>query len=406
MASAGQFVRERIPIPASVPEAGRLVLELVASSRDSQAEAAGPMTFRLVRKYRPTWASVTGFLIAPLFVRNTEVCRVAVIEARVGAELLLEGAIDPELHARLVQLGRVPEAARVATLGPRPVPQAFSPHPAPPAPPAPVQGYQPRPDVVDLRDAARPIDPAAAARSRRDEFADLIPPPLLPPGTPQPPAGPAPSFMPHEPAPYDGGNGANGGGNGGGRLPSAFRSPRDDAQPANLVQPPSAPPAPVSAPGPVPSAPPGWPPVPAAPNMPPNDLFQPPPTRVGPSMGMPPAQPGGPGLQRITVTVDTGEVSTIERVLIVGRAPSRQQLDPDAGLLTVNDPSLSVSKTHLLIESDGAGLWVVDRNSTNGTWIDEGRGALRPVPANQRTPVPPGARVLIGERVLTFTRQG
>ena len=116
MASAGQFVRERIPIPASVPEAGRLVLELVASSRDSQAEAAGPMTFRLVRKYRPTWASVTGFLIAPLFVRNTEVCRVAVIEARVGAELLLEGAIDPELHARLVQLGRVPFLGPLANI--------------------------------------------------------------------------------------------------------------------------------------------------------------------------------------------------------------------------------------------------------------------------------------------------
>ncbi|MBK7623010.1 MAG: hypothetical protein IPJ14_10210 [Kineosporiaceae bacterium] len=259
-------------------------------------------------------------------MRNTEVCRVAVIEARVGAELLLEGAIDPELHDRLVQLGRVPEAARVATLGPRPVPQAFSPHPAPP-PPAPQQGYQPAPDVVDLRDSARPIDPAAA-RSRRDEFADLIPPPLLPPGAPQPPSGPAPSFMPHEPAPYDGGNGSNNGSNGGGRLPSAFRSPQEDAQPANLAHPPSAPPAPIAPPR---AAPPGWPPVPAAPHLPPNDLFQPPPTRVGPSMGMPPSQPGAPGLQRITVTVDTGEVSAIERVLIVGRAPAASSTTPMRG---------------------------------------------------------------------------
>ncbi|MBL8932057.1 MAG: FHA domain-containing protein [Kineosporiaceae bacterium] len=408
MASAGQFVRERIPIPASVPEAGRLVLELIASSRDSQAEAAGPMTFRVVRRFRPTWASALGFLIAPLFVRNTEVCRVAVIEARVGAELLLEGTIDPELHERLVHLGRVPEAARVATLGPRPVPQVISPHAAAPGPapqprplPPPPSGYPAahRPDVVDLRDSARSIDPVPA-RTRHDEFADLVPPPLLPPdgGRPQPPAGPAPSFAPHDPAPHAPGNG-NGSSNG--RLPSAFRSPRDAVQPEGMI---AAPPPPPSAP---PSAPPGsarqpgWPPVPAAPDMPPNDLFTPP-TRIAPSMGQ---QPGAPRVPRIAVSVDTGEQGTLDRLLIVGRAPTRQPAETDAVLLSVNDPSLSVSKTHLAIELDAAGLWVTDRNSTNGTWIDEGRGALRPVPAGQRTPVPPGARVLIGERVLTFTRQ-
>jgi len=415
MAGAGQFVRERIPIPASVPEAGRLVLELVSSSRDSQAEAAGPMTFRVVRRYRPTWATITGFLIAPLFVRNTEVCRVAVIEARIGAELLLEGAIDPELHERLLQLGRVPEAARVSTLGPRPVPPAFS-HPgydgppAPPAPPlaAPASAYQPpaapayqpppeyqaAPEVLDLRDSARPID-AQVGRSRQDEFADLIPPPLLPPN------GPAPSFAPLQPPAPEGGNGSNGGGSKG-RLPSAFRSARDAVQAEGMSAPVAPPPAP-----PAPSAPAEnqWTPMPAAPGMPSNDLFTPQGDRTHALSRTPPgAAPEPPRPQRITVTVDSGEEAEVTRLLIVGRAPARQPHEGDAALLTVNDPSLSVSKTHLAIEADGAGLWVVDRNSTNGTWIDEGRGALRPVPANQRTPVPPGARVLIGERVITFTR--
>jgi len=424
MAGAGQFVRERIPIPASVPEAGRLVLELVSSSRDSQAEAAGPMTFRVVRRYRPTWATITGFLIAPLFVRNTEVCRVAVIEARIGAELLLEGAIDPELHERLLQLGRVPEAARVSTLGPRPVPHAFS-HPGydgPPASPAPPvaapasayqppaapayqppSGYPPAPEVVDLRDSARPID-AQVGRSRQDEFADLIPPPLLPPNGPggtSAPAGPAPSFAPLQPPAPDGGNGSNGGGSNG-RLPSAFRSPRDAVQAEGMSAPVAPPPAP-----PAPSAPAEnqWTPMPAAPGMPPNDLFTPPGDWTHALSRTPPgAAPEPPRQQRIRVTVDSGEEAEVTRLLIVGRAPARQPHEGDAALLTVNDPSLSVSKTHLAIEADGAGLWVVDRNSTNGTWIDEGRGALRPVPANQRTPVPPGARVLIGERVITFTR--
>ncbi len=432
MAAAGQFVRERIPVPASVPEAGRLVLELVSSSKDSQAEAAGPMTFRVVRRYRPTWASITGFLIAPLFVRNTEVCRVAVIEARIGAELLLEGAIDPELHHRLIQLGRVPEAARVSTLGPRPVPQVLSPHAAPAAPyqpqapsyqpggyeaapyppapqgqpsaPAPMGSYSPpsAPDrSIDLRDSARPIQPAA--RGTGDEFADLIPPPLLPPspqpdyappGGPQAPSGPAPAFQPlHPPAP-EGGNGSNGSGSNG-RLPSAFRSGRDEVQGGDVL----------AAPSPSGPAELDWSPAPRPAGPAAYESRQGPPAPEQNLSRTPPTEAAAPRAQRITVTVDSGEESVISRLLIIGRAPSRQAHEDYAALLTVNDPSLSVSKTHVAIEADGAGLWVVDRNSTNGTWIDEGRGALRPVPANQRTPVPAGARVLIGERVLTFTRR-
>jgi pSer/pThr/pTyr-binding forkhead associated (FHA) protein len=116
------------------------------------------------------------------------------------------------------------------------------------------------------------------------------------------------------------------------------------------------------------------------------------------------AAPVAPRRAPVTVTIDSGEEAVIQRLLIIGRAPSRRDGESHAEMLAVNDPSLSVSKTHLAIEVDGDGLWVVDRNSTNGTWIDEGRGALRPVPAGQRTRVPPGARVLIGERVLTFTR--
>ncbi len=105
----------------------------------------------------------------------------------------------------------------------------------------------------------------------------------------------------------------------------------------------------------------------------------------------------------VEVTVDSGELSTVGALLLVGRAPSRSDKESHAKLLTVNDPSLSVSKTHLAIGVDPAGLWIIDRNSTNGTWIDEGRGDLRPVEPGVRTAVPSGARVLIGERVLTFT---
>jgi hypothetical protein len=257
----------------------------------------------------------------------------------------------------------------------------------------------PAPDrSIDLRDSARPIQPAA--RSTGDEFADLIPPPLLPPsgqpdfgpgGGPHAPSGPAPAFQPLHPSAPDGGNGSNGGSSNG-RLPSAFRTGRDEVQGDDVLAAPSASgPAELDwSPAPRPPAPGGHPGTPASEQ----NLSR-----------TPPMEPVAPRAQRITVTVDSGEESVISRLLIIGRAPSRQAHEDYAALLTVNDPSLSVSKTHVAIEADGAGLWVVDRNSTNGTWIDEGRGALRPVPANQRTPVPAGARVLIGERVLTFTRR-
>ncbi len=343
MPAAGQFVRERIPVSAGVPEACRLVLELVAASRDSQAEAAGPMTFRVVRRFRPSWATATSFLVFPLFVHHTEVCRVAVIEARGGSELLLEGSIDPDLHLRLVQLARVPQAAF-----PR-----IAPHPAAAGDvPAQAAGAVPaRPPVgpessIDLREPV--LRGRRQTREDDEDFADLIPPPLLPPIAQPPASRPRPAARPGGPAFAP--------------LPDSFDRPdaRVNGNGGRTHRPEQA---------------------------------AVPPTRLHP---LRPAQ--------VTVTVDTGQQAQVTRLLILGRAPMRQPHEDFATLLTVNDPSLSVSKTHLSIELEGQVLWVTDRNSTNGTWIDEAEGGLVPVASGQRMQVPPGARVLIGERVLSFTR--
>ncbi len=375
MASAGHFVRERIPVPCNVPEAGRLIMELVSSSRDSEIEHEGPMTFNIVRKYRPSWATATGFLVFPLFVRTSEVCRAAVIEAKVGAELLLEGVLDPDLHASFMHLGRVPEAARVSTLNPRPVPQALAPHP-PQAASAPIAERKDSPDLIDLRTEPR----REQVDERDDEFANLIPPPLLGQPTPAPrsaPAGPAPSFQPLT------ARASEHAGNGNGRLPSAFRSGRDPEQPDIFEN---------------------W--DEDRPNG--NGHGRPAdrPARSSNPFGPPTVahltRPSPPSAVR--VTIDSGEQTSVEKLLIIGRAPTAKAEDSGAVLLAVNDPSLSVSKTHVAVELRGNEIYITDRNSTNGTWIDEGRGALRPVPPNEPTLVPVGARVLIGERVLTFTR--
>jgi hypothetical protein len=432
VAAAGQFVRERIPVPCSVPEAGRLVLELVGSSRDSIAETAGPMTFRIVRRYRPTWATALGFLVAPLFVRRTEACRIAVIEARIGAELLIEGELDAALHEALLQLGRVPEAARVATLGPRPVPQVLAsqltsparPNQPGPAAPNGLPSYRPE-SARAAQDLGRPtpgrglLDAApAGAAAGRPAAGDS---PFAEPGSrdgagakePVPPredAVPVAGVMQRPSMPFQPLATSSRNGNGSGGLPGSLgggpvaRSGsakgtfgpgsgsgagldlpwerRADLQPGSSSGGPGQGGPGQSAPGRA-------------------ELDQPAPPPAPPTAAM--AALPAPLLQ-LEVTIDSGERSMVGPLLLIGRAPSRGENESHAKLLTVNDPSLSVSKTHLALGVDPTGLWVVDRNSTNGTWIDDGRGELRPVEAGKRTQVPPGARVLVGERVLSFAR--
>jgi len=432
VAAAGQFVRERIPVPCSVPEAGRLVLELVGSSRDSIAETAGPMTFRVVRRYRPTWATALSFLVAPLFVRRTEACRIAVIEARIGAELLIEGDLDADLHESLLQLGRVPEAARVATLGPRPVPQVLASQLSPPpvhdassyGPPNAQASYRPEsagavPPVAGRMTPSAGVEAgtSAAARAAQDSpFPNPVPRESAVPlermlpreeaiaGAMQRPSMP---FQPLAPSARNGngsGSLANGLSNG---LPSGLSSALDSGPVARSGSSstgssgsggsaggsrdsgsqgsPSGSGAAGQPAGPSGSSGSGSVPVPGTPPAPPTAAMTTP-------------------LLQLEVSIDSGERSMVGPLLLIGRAPSRGENESHAKLLTVNDPSLSVSKTHLALGVDATGLWVVDRNSTNGTWIDDGRGELRPVEAGKRTQVPPGARVLVGERVLSFAR--
>jgi uncharacterized RDD family membrane protein YckC len=68
----------------------------------------------------------------------------------------------------------------------------------------------------------------------------------------------------------------------------------------------------------------------------------------------------------LRVTLDDGRVLTVERVALVGRNPTPA---PAVQVVRVADPGRSVSKTHLQLEVDATGAWVVDRGSTNGTVV-------------------------------------
>lgn len=99
----------------------------------------------------------------------------------------------------------------------------------------------------------------------------------------------------------------------------------------------------------------------------------------------------------LRIKLDDGRDFQLDRNVLLGRNPLGQAGEQQAQLLAVNDPGRSISKTHLHLLTDGAGIWVTDRNSTNGSAVttpDGRRTQLQPgVPAF----VSPGSTVHFGD---------
>jgi uncharacterized RDD family membrane protein YckC len=102
----------------------------------------------------------------------------------------------------------------------------------------------------------------------------------------------------------------------------------------------------------------------------------------------------------LRITLDDGRDFRLERTVLVGRNPAPAAGESQAQLLPVPDPGRTISKTHLHLLTDGTGLWVTDRHSTNGSAVttpDGMRTALQPgVPAY----VSPGTTVHFGDRTF------
>ncbi|GGI40644.1 hypothetical protein GCM10010988_30110 [Cnuibacter physcomitrellae] len=97
-------------------------------------------------------------------------------------------------------------------------------------------------------------------------------------------------------------------------------------------------------------------------------------------------------------TLDSGEVFPITSGGVIGRDPV-----PASGAMAIRLPgdALSVSKTHLEFGLDGGAVWVLDRNSTNGSSIVDPRGFERVLTSGRREVVGDGDRVRIGTRSFT-----
>jgi predicted component of type VI protein secretion system len=71
-----------------------------------------------------------------------------------------------------------------------------------------------------------------------------------------------------------------------------------------------------------------------------------------------------------------------------------------AQILAIQDPGRSISKTHLHLLSDRDGIWVTDRNSTNGSAVTTPDGIRTPLQAGQPAYVSPGSTVHFGDRTF------
>ncbi|MDO8105776.1 RDD family protein [Isoptericola sp. b441] len=105
---------------------------------------------------------------------------------------------------------------------------------------------------------------------------------------------------------------------------------------------------------------------------------------------------------RATLLLWDNRVVVLEGTALVGRNPApREGEGLPVQVIAVVDRGRSVSKTHLAIGVDGAGVWLRDRNSTNGTVVTLEDGQQILCAPEQKVRVPVGASVAFGDYWLT-----
>lgn len=106
-------------------------------------------------------------------------------------------------------------------------------------------------------------------------------------------------------------------------------------------------------------------------------------------------QPAAAGVQLV---FDDGAVVRVPGSALLGRNPSRLDGETVDQLIDFADLSRSVSKTHLHLRVDGGGVWVTDRNSTNGSAAATPDGLEEDLTPEQPVLVPVGSTVHFGDR--------
>jgi len=102
---------------------------------------------------------------------------------------------------------------------------------------------------------------------------------------------------------------------------------------------------------------------------------------------------------------DDGQRIPLDKATVVGRNPVAPEGFADARLHSLEDTTMSVSKTHAVVGPDPDGVWVQDLRSTNGTAITTANGMRTAVPSGGRLVAGLGAVVHIGKVAFRVTEQ-
>ncbi|WP_168210056.1 RDD family protein [Oerskovia sp. KBS0722] len=99
----------------------------------------------------------------------------------------------------------------------------------------------------------------------------------------------------------------------------------------------------------------------------------------------------------VVLELESGQRVPLTGPALVGRNPQSTGAEAKT-LVRVEDPTRSVSKTHVELGFDAGGLWVQDRGSTNGTVLLRPGGASVALDPGVRVPVPVGSVITVGDR--------
>lgn len=115
-------------------------------------------------------------------------------------------------------------------------------------------------------------------------------------------------------------------------------------------------------------------------------------------------RPVGVQAQPLRLVFDDGRSEDVSAVALIGRNPAGYDGEMISRLISVHDTSRSVSKTHLLVRASAEGLWVTDRNSTNGSAITSPAGGRAALSGGNPALAQVGARVHFGDRSFVVGR--
>lgn len=115
-----------------------------------------------------------------------------------------------------------------------------------------------------------------------------------------------------------------------------------------------------------------------------------------------PIAPPSQGLARLSFA--TGQRAVVTGNGLIGREPLPDPNETFRHILSVPDPSRSLSKTHLEFGFDEVGLWVRDRWSANGSVLVAPTQAPLPLEAGRRYRAKIGSRLLLASIEMAVER--